>query len=187
MWITLLRKGLHIPLLGGNDAHGDFNRYRATSIPFLSIYEGFERFMGYGKTGIYGKKSSSIQIMDSIRNGATFITTGPFISINNSPSPFQSIVSNVTISSDDISKLFIYAKSTAEFGRLLKVGVYLGTPSQQERPFLVKHYKQAIYEITEPISIADLPQQGYLRAEVVSVRENNSTFEGYSSPCYFNL
>lgn len=184
MWINLLNKGLRIPLLGGNDAHGDFNRYRATSIPFLSIYEGFDRYMGFGKSGVYGKKHSSDEIMESIRDGATFITNGPFISINRSISPFEPVISKTSIDSSDLSNLIVYAKSTAEFGRLLKLSVFLGTPYMKERLLTKKYYKENIFEAAEPVPSTDLPQNCYLRAEVVSILEDNTTFEGYCSPCY---
>lgn len=185
LWINLLKKGMRIPLLGGNDAHGDFNRYRATSIPFVSIYEGFDRYMGYGKSGIYGKKHSSDEILGSIRDGATFITNGPFISINRSITPFEPVISNRSIDSSDLSKLTVYAKSTAEFGRLLKLSVYLGGPSIEEKLLMKRHYNESIYEAAEPVPSTELPQNCYLRAEVVSILEDNiTTFEGYSSPCY---
>ncbi len=184
MWINLLKKGQRIPLLGGNDAHGDFNRYRATSTPFISIYEGFERYMGFGKSGIYGKKHSTNEILESIGDGATFITNGPFISINRSISPFEPVISNRSIDSSDLSRLIVFAKSTAEFGRLLKLSVYLGGPSMNERLLMIKHYKERIYEAAEPVPSTELPQNCYLRAEVVSVLDDNTTFEGYCSPCY---
>ncbi len=186
LWINLLKKGLRIPLLGGNDAHGDFNRYRATSIPFVSIYEGFERFMGYGKTGIYGKKDSSDEILNSIRKGATFITTGPFISINRSISPFEPAISNTPVPPSDISNLSIVAQSTAEFGRLQKLRVFMGGPSMQESLVMEKSFKVNTYEANEPISSCEIARNNcYLRAEVISVLDDKSTFEAYSSPCYF--
>ena len=82
LWIKLLSEGRQVPLLAGNDAHGDFNRYRAIKLPFLSIYEDFQRFMGYGRTGLYGNCLSSDAVLQKIRNGMTFITTGPYVSIN---------------------------------------------------------------------------------------------------------
>ncbi len=184
LWIKLLKKGMRIPLLGGNDAHGDFNRYRATSIPFVSIYEGFNRYMGFGKSGIYGKKNSSDEILDSIRDGATFVTNGPFISINRSLSPFKPVISNKSIDSSDLSSLIVYAKSTAEFGRLLKLNVFMGTPFNEEKLLMTKHFTENIYEAAEAVTSTELPQNCYLRAEVVSILEDNITFEGYSSPCY---
>jgi hypothetical protein len=184
MWINLLSKGLRIPLLGGNDAHGDFNRYRATSVPFVSIYEGFDRYMGYGKTGVYGKKKTPGEILDSIRKGETFVTTGPFISINRTDSPGESIISNVTLPFHDTSRLFVHAISTPEFGRLLKLSVFTGGPSIQERPVLSKYHKETVYEVREYLPSIEMARNCYLRAEIVSILDDK-TLEGYSSPCYF--
>jgi hypothetical protein len=184
MWINLLKRGLRVPLLGGNDAHGDFNRYRATSIPFLSIYEGFNRYMGFGKSGIYGKKHSSAQILDGICDGAVFITNGPFISINRSLTPFEPVISNTSIDTSGLSSLIVYAKSTAEFGRLQKLNVFLGGPSKSERLLMKKYFKENIYEAAEPVPLTESFQNCYLRAEVVSILDDDTTFEGYSNPCY---
>ena len=37
LWLELLQQGVRLPLLAGNDAHGDFSRYRAIKTPFLNL------------------------------------------------------------------------------------------------------------------------------------------------------
>jgi len=84
LWISMLQKGHKIPILAGSDAHGDFNRYRAVGKPFLQIYEGAERYMGFVRTGIYGKPKNfkgSKDIIDGIKNCATFLTNGPCVNL----------------------------------------------------------------------------------------------------------
>jgi hypothetical protein len=85
LWISMLQKGRRIPILAGSDAHGDFNRYRAIGVPFLQIYEGAERYMGFVRTGVYGEKMRETNdikgIISKIKNAATFVTNGPFVSI----------------------------------------------------------------------------------------------------------
>ena len=46
-----------------------------------------------------------------------------------------------------------------------------------------KHYKENIYEAAEPVPNRT-PQNCYLRAEVVSILEDNITLEGYTASCY---
>jgi len=81
MWLAMLRQGRRVPLMAGNDAHGDFNRFRALTIPFLAISENYGRYMGLGRTGIYGQPTSKDAIIAGIKNGATFLTTGPYAEI----------------------------------------------------------------------------------------------------------
>lgn len=185
LWLNQLNKGIRLPLLGGNDAHGDFNRYRALSVPFIQIYEGFQRFMGHGKTGIYGKIKSDQDILNCIRNGATFITTGPYLSINKVSAPDESIISNKTLPYNG-NDLIIHAISSFESGKILKLKVFKGVISEGEKPVLVKHYKETIYEIREPLTGIDLNGNCYLRAELTSILPDGETFEAFTSPCYFN-
>lgn len=182
LWINLLQKGVRIPLLGGNDAHGDFNRYRAISAPFIKLYECFERFMGYGKTGIYGKHSSPEEIINAIRNGATFVTSGPFVSITRESDHNESVISNVAIKPTD---LLVHAISTREFGRIQKVSIFASENNNAENRLLLKYYKEPIFDVKELLPSSDLPQNGYIRAEITSMLADGTTFEAYTSPCYF--
>lgn len=183
LWINLLLRGLRIPLLGGNDAHGDFNRYRAISVPFFRIYEGFQRFMGFGKTGIYGKKISAGEILNSIQNGETFVTTGPYISIINALAPCEPVISNTTFQGDP-KDLIIHALSTVEFGRLLNLKVLIGVISHQEKLLMVRDYKKTVYEIREPLPDVNCTSNCYIRAEIKSILPDGTIFEAFTSPCY---
>lgn len=183
LWISMLQKGRRVPLLGGNDAHGDFNRYRALSIPFIKIYEGFERFMGAGKTGIFGKWNSSDQILQQIKNGSTFVTTGPFISISYTESPEQNAISSNTIPSET-AYLFVIAVSTEEFGRLEQVKIYCGCENQTEETLIKStSYKEIIFKTVIPIQLASLPKSRYLRAEAVSTNQERR-YIAFSSACF---
>ena len=183
LWINMLQRGIRVPVLAGNDAHGDFNRYRAISVPFLRIYEGFQRFMGYGKTGIYGRNRSAKEILNRIRNGSTFISTGPYVSINYNLSPQSSAISTRDIA-HNTNELYIHALSTAEFGYIEKVTLITGKQgSKQEKTVLVRHYPQTTYEINETFSLSDIERPCYLRAEVES-RKETDVFKAFSSACW---
>jgi hypothetical protein len=183
LWINMLRKGYRIPILGGNDAHGDFNRYRAISKPFWSIYEGFQRFMGAGKTGIYGKCRNEQEILDKIRSGATFVTTGPFVSISYSDDPNDNAISVQDIRSDT-KTLYVTAISTSEFGSLRKITVICGSQSEvSERAIYVRSFNESIYDISVPVSLSDLPRPSYIRVEVISATED-TTYRAFSSACF---
>ncbi len=183
MWIKMLQSGRRIPLLAGNDAHGDFNRYRAISAPFLSIYENSQRFMGCSKVGVYNTLRDASAIFNSIKNGSTFITTGPYISINYDLSPTSHAVSSRSIAST-LKRLYLHAESTPEFGQLISLRVLTGSQgSVNERVIFTKSCKAGTYEINEEFSIEDLCSPAYIRAEVKSSK-GEEVFQGYTSPCY---
>lgn len=186
LWIKALQQGKRIPLLGGNDAHGDFNRYRAILSPFISIYENSQRFMGAGKTGTYGKMKSQQDILDGIRNGASFVTTGPYISINFSSNPNTQAISSKSISSE-VEILYIHAVSTSEFGRLRQIVVYSGAPgSENESLILLTDYAQSCYEVIIPLRTNSVKKPGYIRVEIKTLSPQNCIYQAFSSACYFD-
>jgi hypothetical protein len=183
MWIEMLRKGFRVPLLGGNDAHGDFNRNRALSIPFLRLNEGYDRFMGFGKTGIYGQKKSHQEVLEGIGQGATFVTNGPYVSINLTNSPDSNVISNKSMQLQ-VNELFIHAISNPEFGRIKKVTLITGSPGGTEKTLLSRHFNEPIYEINEPFSVENLPESSYIRAEVTTALDEIQFFEAYTSALF---
>jgi len=183
LWIKMLQKGYRIPLLAGNDAHGDFNRYRAIGKPFINIHEDFQRFMGYGKTAVYGANLSADQILNQIRNGMTFITTGPYISLNYNDSPLSTAISKTTLH-PSVTHLKIHAISSPEFGRVFQISILGSHHGCSETKIYSKTYKETLYETTESISIEHLPRPSYLRAEISCIKEDHSTSEAYTSACF---
>lgn len=185
LWINALMNGKRLSLVAGNDAHGDFNRYRAIKVPFISIFENFDRFMGFGKTGIYGRNLSRDKLLGAIREGKTFITTGPYLSIVFSPDPFDHAISIDTIS-DDKKEFFIHAISTVEFGALSKVtliGYYKGR--NEETSLFSKSYGNERFEVCEPVPLETIENLVYIRAEATSRTKDNKKCAAFTSPCYF--
>jgi hypothetical protein len=188
MWIDRLQNGIKMPLLAGNDAHGDFNRYRATKIPFLAISDLHDRYMGCGKTGIYGNHATIEKITRAIADGETFVTTGPFAGISSSPSPFNSVVSHRPIPGDTTT-LFVNAKSSKEFGPVHAIDCFAGVRGNPvENNILSIKVPGDSFAICEKIDIAGLPfKPMYIRAEVrCSASDRPSTpSQAFTSAVYF--
>ena len=186
LWISMLQRGYKVPIVAGNDAHGDYNRYRALSLPFLSIKENDNRFMGHGKTGIYGKCQSVDNVMEGIREGSTFITTGPFTSISSSVSPADSIIGKKPISGD-LATLFIHAISTPEFGPVRTINVYAGEPGNlPEKRIFSRDYSDINYHACEKIMTATLLNNSYtyIRSEISSEASGNAAAKAFSSAVF---
>jgi hypothetical protein len=182
LWKKMLQAGCKVPILAGNDGHGDFNRYRALAVPFISIKDNPDRYFGRGKTGIYGSCRSVADVMNRIRTGATFITTGPFVSISASPVVGDSSISNEPLSGD-ITALTVHGISTPEFGALKSMTVYAGEPgASSEKPVLSQLYDQPVFKTTERFDITSLRKQLiYLRAEITTT----TSARALTSPIYF--
>jgi hypothetical protein len=154
LWIKLLLSGKKIPLIAGNDSHGDFNRYRAMNVPFVSVKEDFERHFGKARTGIYG----NYELVEAIKAGQTFITDGAFIHL-------------------DTKKLTV--KSNKEFGRISKIWLFIGNCKAQKENVVFVNISEEKYCYSEEFSQNLLENADYLRAETVC--ETKSGFKTFAA------
>ena len=185
LWIHALMQGGKITFLAGNDAHGDFNRYRAIKVPFLSIFENFNRFMGNGKTGVYCNSRTQQDVIEAIRCGKTFVSTGPYLSICYSIDPGSIAISNSEILNCNL--FFVNAISTNEFGTITTIALlgYIKGASNETLLFS-KTYNDHTLEIQEQFNLESTGELLYIRAETKSRKEDSSICEAYTSPCYFH-
>ena len=77
LWINALLQGRRLFALAGNDAHGNFNRFRQIGIPFIKIHEMEHQIFGKMRTGVFLESFSEDNILNSIRSGMSIITDGP--------------------------------------------------------------------------------------------------------------
>jgi len=204
LWVSMLLKGQKIPILAGNDAHGDFNRYRAIAVPFLRLYENENRYMGFARTGVYGKRVDAKGIVDGVRNGEAFITNGPFVSICDTRRRDISLVSsrisvrisdnrdidgNTDNNNDDTANhLGVRAVGTEEFGSLRAIIVIKGTVGTSEEEIIMRHsLPDDTYDVTVPI-VDHIPRSSgdkyYLRAEVYGETKQGFSTAAASGACF---
>ena len=184
LWIALLLQGRKLPLIAGNDSHGDFNRYRSLATPFLSISENFNRYFACAATGIYGKDTRKDSILDAVKNGRTFITTGPYLGICSTESPKDSIISH-SESFHDKSDIFVIGISTHEFGIPKLLNIFRGYyKTKKEKLFHSVSYSENLLSITKKISVDLNNGHGYLRAEFVCIKKDGTRTMAVTSPCY---
>jgi hypothetical protein len=140
--------------------------------------------MGFGKTGIYGSQFTRDIISKRILEGATFITTGPYISINYTESPHKCAISKSTVD-PSITHLWIYASSTPEFGKITQIKILCFQKEGIESIIYSKHCKETIYEFNELFDFEKIPNIRYIRAEVLCTSDNHTNTEAYTSACFF--
>ena len=164
LWIKLLLSGKKISLIAGNDSHGDFNRYRAMSIPFVWVEENFDRRFGKTRTGIYSQN-----LLESIKNGRTFITSGAFVDIQIDG---ESVISNTAVSFVKLPKVVI--KSSEEFGKIRKTWLFLGDCKRQKEYCVFVNLSEEKYFYSQEISQNLLNCYDYLRVETVCENERGA-------------
>ena len=175
-WIQLLLEGRKLYVLGGNDAHGDFNRSRKVKYPNTKLVESDDHIFGKTRTYAYcGNDLSVTRILDALRNGRTVVTNGPIAVLHARND------SGLTASvGDDIAgkafTLTISARSSEEFGPIDRIDLYRGDLveklEQIERTF-VPSDSFSFLEVGDPTTHVfthriDHKNRSYVRVEATS-------------------
>ena len=182
-WIHMLLKGHRLSCLAGNDAHGNFNRFRQIGIPFFSIHERNEQLFGKMRTGVYlNGPVSSKSILRSLAEGAFIISDGPVVNL---------VASSDRKSPTSIGKSFrtagrelkISARSTNEFGPLSKVIVFQGIVGEDKERLILCESLSGTFNYDKSIPV---PSSGrsYMRVEAHTSPANQS--DGQSHFCFTN-
>ncbi len=183
-WIELLLEGKKIAIFAGNDAHGNFNRFRQIGFPFWTFRETHEQKFGVMRTALRIENDLTIpNLIKAIQAGHCVITNGPFteFSITNEKGDCAHIGDSIT---GNRFELNFISRSTPEFGRLQSLSIYVGdlTTRQENMLKTITTFPDA-YRFREKLPLADLPQPCYIRTELVSVA-NEKNYYCYTNPVW---
>lgn len=167
-WVRLLLDGHRIAAFGGSDSHGDMNRRRGVSIPFISLGESSHNLLGTVRTAVRAFSRALPDVMDALRNGRALVTDGPFIDLVVDPGgadagPGGGIApGRVPVRAEFLS--------TPEFGALRRCRLLAGAfGAGEERPIPVFERPGGAVYRHEFESALSLERPGYLRAECETV------------------
>jgi hypothetical protein len=123
-WKKLLLEGKRLYIAAGNDAHGNFNRFKQIKIPFFKIIEADKQLFGKMRTAVQTKNISETAIVDALRLGKAIITNGPIVTF------VMELLNKKNISTKDSQGITITitvkGNSTEEFGTFSNCMVYSG-------------------------------------------------------------
>lgn len=162
-WRQQLADGERVYIYAGNDAHGNFNRYRQISTPMWNIIErdGYQQF-GWAKTCVQTKELSVDSVVAALRQGHCFITTGPFLNMDVIDENNHRF--GLGESCKDTPFLIqIESRSTDEFGKLTDLAIYYGGLSHKEVRLVDHRLDTTLLSFSFPVRPL---RGGYLRAEV---------------------
>jgi hypothetical protein len=173
-WIQLLVTGRRLYVLGGNDAHGDFNRCRKVKCPNTRLTESHEHVFGRMRTYAYCGDDLSVDgIHEALRNGRTVVTDGPVATIQAQNATGETAMIGDEITGTEFS-LTINARSSKEFGAINRVILYRGNILEEiervERVFVPEKDRFS------PVFShkIDNKNKGYIRAEAISSVQGKS-------------
>ncbi|KAA3598746.1 MAG: hypothetical protein DWQ06_11335 [Calditrichaeota bacterium] len=130
-WIQSLLKGKKISIIAGNDAHGNFNRFRQVSFPFFKMTEHNEQIFGKVKTFLKIRDYfSEDSILEAFKLGKTGLSTGVI-------ADFEFLTENGNFTFGDTTTetkgtISFTAKSSKEFGMITKITMLSGNYTTQD-------------------------------------------------------
>jgi hypothetical protein len=180
-WIALLLRGFRLIAIAGNDAHGNFARFRQIGFPFFTMRENYKHLFGKWRTGIYSKnKYNSSDILNALKQGQSFMTNGPALSlmalVNRKWLPMGGTYKNIT-------KLKVEVESTVEFSKISRVIIYSGYIGNKNEQIVldIGKFEDKLYHVFELDFKAKL-KDGYVRVEVYT----SDGSQALSNPIWFS-
>ena len=184
-WTKLILAGKKLNLIAGNDAHGNFNRFRQIGFPFFTFRESSSQIFGNMRTGVkVSNKFNQSNLIDEVKNRHALITNGPIVEffLKNESGVLAKIGDEIQGKQFD---LVIKAKSTAEFGKIKLVKLFVGdltkseeieyqTINQFETPYIFQFNRQ----------LSQLPKNAYLRLEVIAEKKNGELTRCLTNPLW---
>lgn len=187
-WQKLLLNGQKIGLIAGNDAHGNFNRFRQIGFPFFTFAESESQLFGKMRTGVRVAHHFDLpHLIAAVQGCHAVISNGPMIDaharVSGSGTPNAWIGDTIKSSQFDLS---IHCQSSTEFGRLYSLIIHCGD--------LIQKQEQAILTVTKfphPYQFSfqhrfDLPiAAGYLRLDLIAELPNGRQTRCLTNPIWF--
>ncbi|MFQ5640143.1 MAG: CehA/McbA family metallohydrolase [bacterium] len=184
LWRTLLLQGRRIFISGGNDAHGNFNRFRQIGLPFFTMRESHEHLFGHVRTGVFLDAPFSLSaLLDGFKKGRMIVTNGPFLQLKIYGTGDKVAFCGDTLKSDTM-KLNVVCHSSPEFGPLRKLDLFYGDFGKQgETPLKTTTDFTKPYSHQEEIVLTESLRAGYIRGELFSGSEARS-FQCLTNPIW---
>ena len=184
-WVKLLLDYKRLFIISGNDAHGNFARFRQIGFPFLTMREHEDQLFGKGRTGVLVKdKITKLTILEALEKGRAIITDGPFATIQAKTD--QGTFELGDTISDGRIQLRIFAQTTPEFGEFDSIELFEGDCLQKRESCVQNFTPQAGCGTFEKnVSVENLPKRGYFRL-VCKTRRQSQEFWCLTNPIWIN-
>lgn len=183
MWVDLLLQGRRLFITGGNDAHGNFNRFRQIGLPFITMRENHDHLFGKVRTGVHVEGQLTLaSLLAAVKAGRMVVTDGPFVEMKLRNDGGEAMIGGAL--SGAPTALELHCLSSPEFGELESVRIYIGDLARrEEHPFCTAQSFQAKHQHRATIELSRFPKAGYVRVELYS-RLGNRQFKCLTNPIW---
>jgi hypothetical protein len=165
VWRQTLLEGYHFRLLAGNDAHGNFNRFRQLIIPFFKMHEKASQIYAEFITGVAAPKQlNPSSLVQALKTQPLIVSNGPALTLKIAAGGTEAAIGAELVGKPQ--RLHYHFCSSNYLGHLKNLRIFLGNlVDRQELLFKEFDYASGMSRVQQTISLADLPARGYFRAE----------------------
>lgn len=182
-WRRALLAGRRVGILGGTDAHGNFNRFRQVRTPFWSMTNSLQQRLGEARTGVWcdGPLTEGA-LLSALREKRAAISTGPALGLELLRDGHRHLPGGTATGRTGWT-VRVRVASTAEFGPLESVVLHVGDMARGRELETVLEHGLTDFRLDQSWT-AELPAGGgYLRASVRTVRDG-VTFHALTNPVW---
>lgn len=182
-WIRALLAGKRLFAIAGNDAHGNFNRFRQIGVPFLKIKEMDSQVFGKMRTGVFVEGApTEISVVEALRQGNAIITDGPVVQAVIVARDGGRILPRGS-AREDTARLSLRVVSTPEFGEVTTVQIILGELQENQEKTVVSFNERMGLDVAKEVVIRP-KGPCYVRVEAFTSTEN--LFDQQTHWCFTN-
>jgi len=183
-WRKALLDGKKTYIYAGNDAHGNFNRYRQIRLPMVSMRENSKHLFGKVTTRL--KTGSSVteeSILNALRLGKCSLSSGPVIDIKIvSKTGTAEIGDEIFI--DPQANIQIEFLTTPEFGKIKDIRLFGGGDNEelQQENFPAESEPKLqnwAGKLARPIL-----GNNYIRAELTTEHKTGRLYHSFTNPIW---
>jgi len=184
-WVDLLLQGKRISIIAGNDAHGNFGRFRQIGVPFTSMRENDSEIFGLARTGVCLPNGfGADKISEALRSGRIIVTDGPFAQVTLSGNAKSRHIGECFPLASGLLKFVVL--SSESFGAIKSVAFLMGdVAGKKETQRYFFRPPSGSYQFEAEKFVADLPMRGYIRLDVVSA-QHGKIFRCLTNPIYID-
>ncbi|MEX1138942.1 MAG: CehA/McbA family metallohydrolase [Bacteroidota bacterium] len=181
-WVSALLKGNRLFAIAGNDAHGNFNRFRQLRIPFISIGESNDHRFGEMRTAVVAPHGPTEGgVLEAIGSGRCVVTNGPIAALSVRSNSGKSGIMGSSLRGAEF-RVKIEARSSSEFGAFQRIVLWLGSIGGTKEVCLLEA-GGAEYSFTHELRFS-MKKAGYIRLDVRTSAVND--FDGAPHFCITN-
>lgn len=180
-WRALLLQGRRVLAIAGSDAHGNFNRFRQITLPFVKMIEHHRHLFGSMRTAAYVEGKLQLDsLIAALRAGRACLTNGPLVDLSIA-TPNGGLARLGDHLKADGGMITLDAVSSAEFGKLAHIKIWRGDLERKEERILYEEMKfSEPYQHHLQLPMPSETENFYLRAEAITQRESFTVEQGAS-------